>query len=472
MLVKANSYNCSWLGRLQECMGGCAKQGLIPKASMIMMSCIVAIFVLLNGIDAVAAPKSSEQKSSTLTVSSSGLLQVTEKNGLFTVQADGVNLGKVMKKLSDMSGAEIRFLMPDDQDAVVKVFVKDQPIQNAIAEIMKSFPARGYASVESIKGKKTFYITTRKGVDAYALLAVKDIPGLVNFIKTIGAKDVDCEQSYWAMSSLDLGSKDWWKKANTIQKLFETAKNPELSTCVRMASLELYISKLSKEDLQKILPDLQSYFGQASVPDKLVARLMQVLSGRDVAPTKLIESVLESDVRSQAARSHAWYAAEQTKTYTTHLLTMAMQDANSADTTQSVSAKMALEYMSSLPQAGADPAVEKSISDSVTQAVTRAIALPNDTGLNELGRSMAAVSAIPRFLPKAEVVPFLDQVITKAANDDVKLSALDVLLTIQPDYPTEVAAQAQKISGNLDTIFTDPVNRERAKARLSMLERK
>jgi len=35
-----------------------------------------------------------------------------------------------------------------------------------------------------------------------------------------------------------------------------------------------------------------------------------------------------------------------------------------------------------------------------------------------------------------------------------------------------VAAQAQKISGNLDTIFTDPVNRERAKARLSMLERK
>jgi len=63
-------------------------------------------------------------------------------------------------------------------------------------------------------------------------------------------------------------------------------------------------------------------------------------------------------------------------------------------------------------------------------------------------------------------------VITKAANDDVKLSALDVLLTIQPDYPTEVAAQAQKISGNLDTIFTDPVNRERAKARLSMLERK
>ena len=104
-------------------MGGYAKQGLIPKASMIMMSCIVAIFVLLNGIDAVAAPKSSEQKSSTLTVSSSGLLQVTEKNGLFTVQADGVNIGKVMKKLSDMSGAEIRFLMPDDQDAVVKVLV-------------------------------------------------------------------------------------------------------------------------------------------------------------------------------------------------------------------------------------------------------------------------------------------------------------------------------------------------------------
>ena len=239
-----------------------------------------------------------------------------------------------------------------------------------------------------------------------------------------------------------------------------------------MASLELYISKLSKEELQKILPDLQSYFGAASVPDKLVARLMQLLAERDVAPTQLIETILESDARGQAARSHAWYAAGRTQTYTPHLVELAMQDANSAGTTQSVSGKMALEYMSKLPPSSVAAEDESRVNVSVVQAVNRAIELPNDTGLNELGRSMAAVSAIPRFLPRVEVVPFLDQVIVKAANDDVKLAALDVLLTIQTDYASEVAAQAKKVTDNLETIFTDAVSRERAKARLNMLGRK
>lgn len=428
--------------------------------------------------EAVAAPISSEQKSSNPKVSSSGLLQVTEKNGLFTIQADGVSLGRVMKKLSEISGTDIRFMSQSDQDVEVKVFVKDQPIQNAIAEIMKYFPAGGFASADGIKGKKkSFYVTTRKGLDVgkkdnkATLPEVKNIPSLVKFINQVGSQD-DCEQTYWALSSLGLGSKSWWQKAGKIQKLLETAKNPDIGTCARMASLELYISKLSKEELQKISPDLQSYFGEASVPDKLVARLTQLLAERDVAPTQLIETILESDARGQAARSHAWYAAGRTQTYTPHLVELAMQDANSAGTTQSVSGKMALEYMSKLPPSSVAAEDESKVNVSVVQAVNRAIELPNDTGLNELGRSMAAVSAIPRFLPKAEVVPFLEQVITKAANDDVKLTALDVLLSIQTDYASEVAAQAKKVTDNLETIFTDAVSRERAKARLKMLERK
>lgn len=302
--------------------------------------------------------------------------------------------------------------------------------------------------------------------------AVKDIPSLIYFINQVGSQDADCEQTYFALSSLGLGTKAWWKTAGKLQELMETAQNPWLSTCVRMASLELYISKLSKEELQKILPDLQSYFGAASVPDKLVARLTQLLAERDVAPTQLIATILESDARGQAARSHAWYAAGRTQTYTPHLLNLAMQDANSAGTTQSVSGKMALEYMSNMPQSSVAAEDESKVNVSVVQAVNRAIELPNDTGLNELGRSMAAVSAIPRFLPKAEVVPFLDQVIVKAANDDVKLTALDVLLTIQTDYASEVAAQAKKVTDNLETIFMDAVSRERAKARLNMLVHK
>lgn len=406
-----------------------------------------------------------------LKVSSSGLLRITGNKGLFSVQADGVNLEKVMKALSGVSGSDIRFLSPTDQDIKVKVFIENQAIQNAINKIMESLPYGGYASVDGVKGKKqSFYVTSRKG--ANSLPEVKDVASLVNFINQVGSRDADCEQTYFALAALGLDTKNWWQTAGKIPKLIETAKNPKVATCARMASLELYISKLSKEELQKILPDLQSYFGEASVPDKLVARLMQLLAERDVAPTQLIETILESDARGQTARVHAWYAAARTQTYTPHLLDMAMQDATSAGTAQSVSGKMALEYMSNLPQSIVGAAVESKASVSVVQAVNSAIALPSDTGLNELGRSMAAVSAIPRFLPKAEVVPYLDQVITKAANDDVKLTALDVLLSIQTDYATEVAAQAQKISGNLETIFPDAVSRERANARLKKLGHK
>lgn len=421
-----------------------------------------------QGIALIATPN--------LKASSSGLLRISENNGLFSIQADDVNLEKVMKKLSDASGSEIRFLSADDQEVKVKVFVKDQQIQNAIGEIMKTLPYGGYAAVDGVKNKKkSFYITSRKGADSArrtALPEVKSIASLANFINQVGSKDADCEQTYFALSSLGLGSKSWWQTAGKIPMLIETAKNPAVTTCARMASLELYVSKLSKEELQTISPDLQSYFGETSVPDKLVARLMQLLAERDVAPTQLIETILESDARGQTARVHAWYAAGRTQTYTPHLLDMAMQDATSAGTAQSVSGKMALEYLSRLPQSSVDAEVESKANVSVLQAVDRAIELPKDTGLNELGRSMAAVSAIPRFLPKAEVVPYLDQVITKAANDDVKLAALDVLLSIQTDYATEVVAQAKRISGNLEVIFTDAVNRERATARLRRLERR
>ena len=423
---------------------------------------------------------------SNLKVSSSGLLRITGNKRLFSVQADDVNIEKVMKALSDVSGSDIRFLSPDDQDIKVNVFIENQAIQNAINKIMESLPYGGYASVDGVRGKKkSFYVTSRKGTNSLSAIAmkgqknkgtplpeVKDIPSLVNFINQVGSRDADCEQTYFALAALGLGTKSWWQTAGKIPTLIETAKNPKVATCARMASLELYISKLSKEELQNILPDLQSYFGETSVPDKLVARLMQLLAERDVAPTQLIETILESDARGQTARVHAWYAAGRTQTYSPHLLDMAMQDAAAAGATQSVSGKMALEYMSNLPQSSVGAAVESKVSVSVVQAVNSAIALPSDTGLNELGRSMAAVSAIPRFLPKAEVVPYLDQVITKAANDDVKLAAIDVLLSIQTDYATEVAAQAQKISGNLETIFTDAVSRERANARLKKLGHK
>lgn len=132
---------------------------------------------------------------------SSGSLLVTEKDGLFSVQADGATLGKVMKKLSDISGSEIRFLSPNDQNVVVKATVKDQPIQDAIGEIIKSLPAGGYASAEGAKGKqKSFFITSRKGADAF----VKEAQTLLEKIKN-GKKPKPAEVKAWLLQVAAFG---------------------------------------------------------------------------------------------------------------------------------------------------------------------------------------------------------------------------------------------------------------------------
>lgn len=406
---------------------------------------------------------------------------VVVDNGKLSVEVSGVLVGELIQEIGLKTDTKVSVDTALAKQRITVNFT-GLTIEEGVGKIgaalglpdlaMYYKPGKGSGSKKGWVVSTIKLMNSQKGKSSsIKIAAVKDIPTLVNFINQVGLQD-DCEQTYWALSSLGLGSKSWWQNADKIQKLLETAKNPGIGTCARMASLELYISKLSKEELQKILPDLQSYFGEASVPDKLVARLTQLLAERDVAPTQLIETILESDARGQTARVHAWYAAGRTQTYSPHLLDLAMQDANSAGTTQSVSGKMALEYMSKLPPSSVAAEDESKVNVSVVQAVNRAIELPNDTGLNELGRSMAAVSAIPRFLPKAEVVPLLDQVIVKAANDDVKLTALDVLLTIQTDYASEVAAQAKKVADNLETIFKDAVSRERAKARLNMLGRK
>lgn len=102
-------------------------------------------------------------------VTSSGLLRVSEKKDLFSVQADGVNLEKVMKALSDVSGSDISFLSPNDQNIKVKVFIENQPIQNVVGKVMDSLPFGGYASLGAENGmKRNFYITSRKGADSFA----------------------------------------------------------------------------------------------------------------------------------------------------------------------------------------------------------------------------------------------------------------------------------------------------------------
>lgn len=133
-------------------------------------------------------------------ISSPGLLRITEKKGLFSIRADGANLGAVMRKLSEMSGSNIKFLSPSDQDIEVKVLVKDEPIQNAIGKIMESLPAGGYAS-SGVKGKqKSFFITSRKGSDSFANEANKLLARIKN-----GEKPKPAEVKAWLLKVAAFG---------------------------------------------------------------------------------------------------------------------------------------------------------------------------------------------------------------------------------------------------------------------------
>lgn len=402
------------------------------------------------------------------TVQSARNLVVSEKKGLLSLKAVNAELGQVLAALSKESGVPIKLVDQAEANTKITISFQNLTIQAALNRVMSTLSAGGFASITSDnKTDQTIYVVTKKGADIKAWLF--NVSGLVSFIKDVGRQDVTCEQTYWELSALKLGAENWWQKASNVEKLLDAAKSPELSTCSRMASLELYMAKLSKDEMQKQARELQTFFGNDDVPDKLIGRLAQLFAEREVPPTLLIETILENDKRGQAARSHAWYAAGKTQTHSPHLLDLAIQDANSNDPAHSVSGKMALEYLSSSRESAITPADGNKVKELIAQVVSRAIELPNDATLNELGRSIAAVSAIPRFFPKAEVVPFLGQVVVKASNDNVKLTALDTMLTIRTAYESEVGTQVKEIAANLETVFTDDVSRERAKARLKML---
>lgn len=326
--------------------------------------------------------------------------------------------------------------------------------------------ALNWHNVASVKAKDKLVIyILPSGVDISKV--VNSIDALVKFIVTVGSEDIHCEQTYFALSRLNFGNMPWWQKLRDVQKLVNVAKNPDESVCVRMVALELYIAKLTKVELEKVSDDLQSYFKGSSNPDNLVARLTQLLAEKGVAPTQLIETILESDYRGQAARSHAWYSADLTKTYSANLLNLAMEDASSE---RRISGKMALEYMSKLPPSNpGTKAEEDKITPLIRQLCKSVLELPNNVNFNEMAHMLAVVSAVPRFLPEKEVVSFLGDIVTKAANNNAKLAALDILLSIRDTHEVEVNTQIRSISDDIETIFPDKVDRMRAMARVSAL---
>ena len=134
-------------------------------------------------------------------VSSPGLLRITELNGQYSLQSNVVNLQKVMKELSSISGSDIKFLSPSDQNIKVKVFIENQPIQNVVGKVMDSLPFGGYASLGGANGmKQSFYVTSRKGADSF----VNNAKTLLARIKN-GEKPKPAEVKAWLLQVAAFG---------------------------------------------------------------------------------------------------------------------------------------------------------------------------------------------------------------------------------------------------------------------------
>jgi len=180
-------------------------------------------------------------------------LTLSEKKGLISLKAVNVELGQILAALSKASAVPIILIDQDKVKNKTTVSFQNMTIQAAVKIVMSTMSVGGVASVGDKNGNiQAIYVITRKGENVKNWFLT--VSGLVNFIKEVGSHDADCEQTYWILSSVNLGAKDWWRKTSNVEKLLDAAKNPELSTCSRMASLELYISKLSTEKLQKISP--------------------------------------------------------------------------------------------------------------------------------------------------------------------------------------------------------------------------
>lgn len=93
---------------------------------------------------------------------------LSEKKGLLSLKAVGVELVQVLAALSRASGVPIKLIGDAGERDKLTISFQDKTIQAAITEVMSTLSAGGFASIGGDNGtKQTIYVATKKGADNF-----------------------------------------------------------------------------------------------------------------------------------------------------------------------------------------------------------------------------------------------------------------------------------------------------------------
>lgn len=198
--------------------------------------------------------------------------------------------------------------------------------------------------------------------------------------------------------------------------------------------------------------------------DPVVAVVIQELAERGIPPRELIHHVLATDGRGVTATCFAWYGARLTMAGDPGLAVHALAG---LDTAITEATKTAFDYLAASDNRWLH--TDPDLREQVVAWGQRFGDLPPDADIVPLAAADAYLRALPALLPPPDAADELLDLLSDAESAEVKLSALEQLVSLQVTGAAVLTRELQMVQHRLPELFPDPVKQVRAKLRLQRL---
>jgi hypothetical protein len=286
---------------------------------------------------------------------------------------------------------------------------------------------------------------------------------LADFIRQFAAMGANANDLYRKLAALGLKDRSWWRSSEEVSALLDLASDASLVEEYRIVAMTLFLGAAPSAQINENSAAIQQLALGAG--DKMASAVLQGMADRSLRPAALIKAILISETRGAGAKCHAWYAARLTQKNDMDLAGIAISATQSGMTEAS---KVAFDY---LAKGSFGP---KYASDSNFQKKTDALlltvqSLPTNADPIDLANGDAFIRATPYIIPTDAAVDSLLSLLHGAQNPEMKLSALEQLVSIHLSGAKNLTQELHELRNQTATLFPDPVKQNRAKNRLNRI---
>ena len=198
--------------------------------------------------------------------------------------------------------------------------------------------------------------------------------------------------------------------------------------------------------------------------DPVVALVLQELAEHGIPPRDLIRHVLTSDHRGVVVRCYAWYAARLTLPGDREIAAWAL---TGLDTEVTEATKTAFDYLAASNNRWMH--LRSDLDEAIHAWGERFQGVPADADPISIATADAYLRAVPSLLPAEVAVIKLSRLLDHAESPEVRLSALEQLVSLHVTGAAALASELQQVQHRLPELFPDPVKQVRAKLRLQRI---